>query len=147
MNRWLYLAGLAAATLAAFAVPLSVFLPMGGVMRPLTFVAATPAVCLFLRILFSRTYRDKIDAINIEMRDGQPAFSFRSRKPLLDPEWGMFGTRTGSRPAQVLRAVLFVEAGVTMLLSQGRAELVGLVMAGLFAAMLVTMLQMASGEA
>lgn len=147
MNRWLELAGLFTGALVAVVLPASAFLPLERVVWPLTIITAAAALCLFLRLLLTRAYRDRIDAINIELRDGQPfSYEYRARKALLDPEWGLFGSRTGNRVAQVLRLTLFVEAGVTVLLTRAEEPFVSLVMAGFFAVMTASMLQMATSS-
>jgi len=74
------------------------------ILFPATVFVAGTAALLFLRMLFSRTYRHGVYAINREMQGDDPWPG--RRKKLSDPEWGVFGSRTGSLALQWLRAIL-----------------------------------------
>ena len=75
------------------------------ILLPASIFVGGTAVLLFLRILLSHTYRRGIDALNREMR-GNAAWPGGRRKNLSDPEWGVFGSRTGSPALLWLRAIL-----------------------------------------
>ena len=93
------------ATLAAIIAVAGIFSASAqAVLFPVTIIVGGTAVLLFLRMLFSRTYRHGIDAVSREMR-GEDPWPGRRMK-LSGPEWGMFGSRTGSPSLQWLRAIL-----------------------------------------
>lgn len=61
------------------------------------------------------------------------------RVKLSDPDWGLFGARSGDRPLQTIRALLFVEFIVALVLTgRGRTDLLLLVTASLAVAMMLT---------
>jgi hypothetical protein len=69
-----------------------------------TIVTTLVAVLLFVRILFSRTYRAGIDRANLEMKGDDPWPG--KPKAFSDPVWGVLGTRWGDAPLNWLRAIL-----------------------------------------
>lgn len=71
---------------------------------PSTLFVAGLATLLFLRMLFSQYYRRGVDLANLAMQ-GEDAWPGKSKK-LSDPQWGLFGERTGSRPLLWVRAIL-----------------------------------------
>src|SRR5438445_4171200 len=103
----LYLPALVVAALGAAVVALSAFVqPLrAALVHPLTLIEGAVTVALFLRMLFDPQCRRGIDAANIELRAGRPWPSGRGIK-FADPEWGLFGSRSGNRPLQVIRALL-----------------------------------------
>ena len=80
------------------------FAPVRIILFPTTIFVAGTAAVLFLRILFSRAYRQGIDAVNREMR-GSDTWLGRPIK-LRDPDWGLFGRRAGTPALLWLRAIL-----------------------------------------
>ncbi|WP_157132614.1 hypothetical protein [Novosphingobium nitrogenifigens] len=82
--------------------------PLHPSLFPATIFVAAVAALLFLRMLFSRFYRDGIDLINLDMRGGDPWPG--KRKKFFDPDWGLFGIRTGSPKLLWVRAILFLGA-------------------------------------
>ena len=71
--------------------------------RPVTALAAAFAGLLFLRGLFDPKVHRGTAAANREL---SPAgtFLFR-RRPLFDPEWGVFGSRTGGPALRLVRSI------------------------------------------
>jgi hypothetical protein len=116
----LYVPALVVAALGAALVPFSLLVhPLRAVfVYPMTLVAAALIICLFLRMLFDPRCRRGIETANAELRGGRPWPSAR-RVKFSDPEWGLFGTRYGARPLQVLRAVLLLEFIVALVLTGG----------------------------
>jgi hypothetical protein len=74
-----------------------------------TIFTAAVAAALFLRILFSSTYRAGIDRANFDLKGDDPWPG--KTKSMSDQTWGVFGTRTGGSPLLWLRAILVV--GIT----------------------------------
>lgn len=107
---------------------------LGPALVPATWVVGGAAVLLFLRMLLSRAFGRSVDAINAAMERDYTAQGRRMR--FLDPEWGLFGWRTGSPALLALRAVLFLGMVPIALLTEviGR-EVVHLWSASLFVAM------------
>ena len=121
----LYFPALTVAGLGAALVPLSLFVePLRvSLVYPMTLVAAAATIVLFLRMLLDPRCRRGIDVANAEMRGGRPWPNTRRLK-FSDPEWGLFGTRSGSRYLQILRAVLFFEFVAALVLpGRGRTDL------------------------
>lgn len=69
-----------------------------------TLLLAALATLLFFRLLFSRFYRDGVDFANRAMQ-GDEAWPGSSVE-FEDPEWGLFGRRTGNLPLLWARAIL-----------------------------------------
>lgn len=112
---------------------------------PATILAGGTTVLLFVRMLFSRTYRRGIDALSREMRGNDPWPG--RRKSLADPEWGAFGSRTGPPALRWLRAILvFGILPVVLLQKLIGAEVVGVWAAGTFLVMELTMMHMALSQ-
>lgn len=103
--------GAVLAPLSLFVVPLRVAL-----VYPMTLVETAVTIVLFLCMLFDPRCRRGIDAANAELRGGRRWPSMR-RVKFSDPEWGLFGTRSGNRPLRVVRAVLFFEFLVALVLT------------------------------
>ncbi len=104
IRRLAFWIALAAATLAL----LGMIVPelRETAVRPAAGFTAAVAALLFLRILFSSTYRAGIDRANLEMKGDDPwPGKFKS---VSDETWGLFGTRAGDTPLLWLRAVLVV---------------------------------------
>ena len=114
----LYFPAWMVAAIGAVLVPLSLSVePLrGALVYPMTLVAAAATIVLFLRMLFDPRCRRGIDAANAELRGGRSWPSMRRIK-FFDDEWGLFGTRSGDRPLQLVRAVLFVEFIVALVLT------------------------------
>ena len=70
---------------------------------PSTLFVAGLATLLFLRMLFSRFYRRGVDLANRAMQ-GNDAWPGKVKK-FSDPEWGLFGKRTGTLPLLWIRAL------------------------------------------
>lgn len=84
--------------------------------NPLALLAAAVAVLLFLRMLFDpRCHRGIKAAHHAMMGDHGVPFRFI---PILDPQWGIFGSRAGSPLLLTIRAALLIEAIAVMLLSR-----------------------------
>ncbi len=93
--------GLVIAVLAGCVAVAAVFAPpVHQILFPATLFVAAMAVLLFLRMLFSRTYREGVKAVNRQMGDGQPMKRFG------DPHWGVFGRRVGEPVLLWVRLVL-----------------------------------------
>jgi len=75
---------------------------------PATIFVAAFAALLFMRMLLSPFYQKSVQRINLEMKGSAPWPG--KFKKLSDPEWGIFGSRAGSRGLLLVRAVLFVGA-------------------------------------
>ncbi len=129
------------ASVAGILVP-----PVRFILPPcMIFVGAT-AFLLFLRMLFSRTYRQGIDAVNREMQGNGSSWRGRRIK-LLDPDWGLFGSRAGSPALLWLRAVLFLGAFVMQFLRNRVGDEVFLLwIAGTFVAMSLSMMHAALSQ-
>src|SRR5437868_12296671 len=83
------------------------------VVGPMTYVCASVALVLFVRILLDPRCHKAIAAANREMHGDQP---FRSKWPQLDdPQWGLFGNRAGDRLLLSVRALLLCEFGIALL--------------------------------
>lgn len=115
------------------------------VLFPATILTGGTAVLLFLRIIFSRTYRRGIDAINREMQGNDP-WPGRPKK-LSDPEWGVFGSRTGSLALQWLRAILvFGILPVALLQKLIGSEVVAAWASGAFVVMELSLMHVALSQ-
>jgi len=115
------------------------------ILRPAAIFVGGTAVLLFLRMLFSRTYRHGVYALNREMQGDAP-WPGRRRK-LSDPEWGMFGSRTGPSELQRLRAVfLFGLLPVVFVRPWIATEVVMLWAAGAFVATLLSLMHAALSQ-
>ena len=117
-ERWLYLPAITIAALCAVVIAITPFVASvrTTLVRPSVYIAAAMAVVLFVRILFDPKCRRGIDAANLELRGGRPWPGWRSIE-FFDPEWGLFGSRMGSPTLLRVRAVLFVEFILVMVLS------------------------------
>lgn len=107
--------------------------------NPMTLLAAGTAIVLFLRLLLDPRCHRGINAANREML-GSHGFQFRLT-PILDPQWGLFGSRAGSPLLLMVRAVLTVELVAAMLL-MGRGvaqDLLHLAFASFFVVMLLSL--------
>jgi hypothetical protein len=80
------------------------------------YVAAAVAALLFLCMLFDPRRHRAIHQANVDMRRGQSLGNFPKVR-LLDPEWGLFGTRAGTPALLAIRAVLLLELILALLLS------------------------------
>lgn len=141
--RWIYWPSLLVATLGSAVVAISAaYEPARKTLAsPLALLAAAVAILLFLRMLFDPKCHRWIRAANQEMT-GQHGVPFRLT-PLLDPQWGLFGSRAGSPLLLIIRAVLAVEIIVVMLLLQGSPLLLLLAFASFGVVMMLSLLQVA----
>ena len=114
----LYVPALIAATLGAAIVIIGTFSePVRDMLvRPMTFISTAVLIALFLRMIFDPHCRRGIDAANVQLRGARP-WPGRFRFMPFDPAWGLFGSRMGGRSLQLIRAVLFVEFLVALVLS------------------------------
>jgi len=71
---------------------------------PSTFLVTGLATLLFVRLLFSRYYRKGVDLANLAMQ-GEDAWPGKP-KSVSDPEWGLFGKRTGTPLLLWIRGLL-----------------------------------------
>lgn len=121
------------------------FAPIRVVLLPGTIFVGATAVLLFLRMLFSRTYRRGVDAANREMQGNDP-WPGRPKK-FRDPDWGLFGSRTGSPALLWLRAVLVLGILPLALLQNWIGmEVVWLWFAGAFVAMELSIMHIALSQ-
>ena len=99
---------------------------------------------LFMRMLFDPQCRRGIDAANTELRGGQPLSPFHFRRiGFFDPQWGVFGSRVGERPLQLVRTVLFFEFIVALVLTgRGRSDLLLLAAAAFAVAMMLSIIHL-----
>lgn len=135
--------------IAAFAGLASVasilFAPVRFILLPGTIFVAATAVLLFVRMLFSRTYRRGVDAANREMQGNEP-WPGRPKK-FRDPDWGLFGSRTGGPALLWLRAVLVLGILPMALLQNWIGmEVVWLWSAGAFVAMELSLMHFAISQ-
>jgi len=131
----LWIAGSAGALAAADLV----FPALHPSLLPATAAVAFVASLLFMRVLFSRFYRQGIDQANRDMRGDAPW----PGKPIKfsDPVWGLFGVRTGDRNLCRVRAVLLL-GGMPLVIAQhwvGMA-VVELWWAGMFVALILSVM-------
>ncbi|MDF7776915.1 hypothetical protein P1X14_16780 [Sphingomonas sp. AOB5] len=124
--------------IAAFAGIVSVASILFDAVRPIVFpvtiLAGGTAVLLFVRMLFSRTYRQGVYAVNREAQGNDP-WPGRARK-FRDPEWGLFGSRAGSPALLWLRAVFILgPLPIGLLQNWLDPEVLWLWIAGAFVAM------------
>lgn len=95
------------AAIGAAVALISVLIPSVRLMlSPTTIIVSGTAVFLFIRMLASGTYRDGINAANVEMQGNDP-WPGRPKK-FGDPDWGLFGVKTGSPALLWLRAILVI---------------------------------------
>jgi fatty acid desaturase len=121
------------------------FAPLRLILLPSTIFVSATAVLLFLRMLFSRTYRRGVDAANREMQGNDP-WPGRPKK-VLDPNWGFFGSRGGSPALLWLRTVLVIGVLPMMLLQYWTGiEVVWLWLAGAFVAMELSVMHLALSQ-
>ena len=98
----LWAAGLAG-SLALFGFTFQQVRPL---LMPSTLFVGALAGLLFLRMLLSRFYRKGVDLANLAMQGDNPWPG--KPKKFSDPEWGLFGKRTGTSPLLWIRALLVV---------------------------------------
>jgi hypothetical protein len=131
------------AAIIAFAGILSA--SMQPILLPVAIFVAGTAVLLLLRMVFSQTYRRGIDALNREMRGDDPWPG--RRKKLSDPEWGAFGSRTGSPALQWLRAILvFGVVPIALFQKLIGTDVVALWASGAFVVMELTLMHVALSQ-
>jgi len=137
---------LACLWIAAFAIAVSVtcilFAPARVTLFPAAIFVGGIALLQFLRMLFSRPFREGIKAVANEMQGDEP-WPGKSKK-FLDADWGLFGKRVGSPVLLWVRAVLVLGIiPVFIIESLISVEVVWLWMAGSFVAMELSMLHAA----
>lgn len=112
---------------------------------PMSLLAATTAIVLFLRLLFDPRCRRGIEAATREMMGGQ-GFQFRLT-PIFDPHWGIFGSRAGPPLLLAIRAALVVELFAAMVLTgRGVPDLLYLAFASFFVVMLLSLIHVGLGR-
>ena len=121
-DRWLYLSSLSVAGVCGVLIPVCTLSTSAHrlLVRPCIIVAAATAATLLVRILLDPKCRRGINIVNRDLQGGR-AIGFRSIR-LSDGEWGLFGKRTGSPTLFLVRATLFVEFCVAMLVSGSRGN-------------------------
>jgi len=145
-DRWLALPAFTVAAVCAVVIAVSAFVPLihGGLVEPLTYVAGVVAIMLFVRLVLDPKIRRGIDAANIEMRGGRPWPGMN--RAFFDRDWGLFGSRLGSRPLLALRAILLVEFVLAMMLSGRKgSDLLALSFVALMIAMLLGLMRVGLG--
>jgi hypothetical protein len=137
----LYFPALVIAALGAALVPLSLLVePLrAALVYAMTLAAAGVTTALFLRMLFDPRCRRGVSAANAELRGDRP-WPNMGRVKFSDPEWGLFGTRYGARPLQILRAVLFFEFIAAFALTGDRADLLLLTAASFAVTMMLSII-------
>lgn len=115
--------------------------PARMMLAPLALLAGAIVTLLFLRILLDPRCHRGIEAANREMM-GEHGFQFRLT-PILDPQWGIFGSRGGTPLHMTVRAFLILECIVVMLLPGDATSLVLLAFGSLGIVMLLSMLHAA----
>jgi len=105
------------AVTCATAIPVSFFVePVRTTFAPpLLWVTAAFAAVLLVRYAFDGRVQRGVWALNVEMNGGTTPSVFvwkRRRIRLFDPQWGVFGARTGPLPLTIVRTVLLVESFV-----------------------------------
>ena len=117
-SRWVYWPSLLIAALGGAVVGIgAAYEPARATLaNPLSLLAAAVAILLFLRMLFDPRCHRGIKAANHEIMGGH-GVQFRLT-PLLDPDWGIFGSRMGSPLLLTIRAVLLIEVIAVMLVAQ-----------------------------
>jgi hypothetical protein len=90
--------------------------------RAFVVVVASALGLLFLVALFDKDVRYAVDCANRDMKGGSGDDRYFRRPPisLLDPVWGLFGSRLGGTPLRTVRVILIAEF-LLMLLVNGRA--------------------------
>ena len=137
---------LACLWIAVFAITASVtgilFAPARVILVPATIFVGGTALLQFLRMLFSRSFRQGMKEVADEM--GGDVLWLGKSKKLFDPDWGLFGKRVGSPALLWIRAVLVLGIipifTVESFISVGT---IGLWMAGAFVAMELSLLHAA----
>ena len=105
----------------------------------MTLVAAGCLLLLFFRVLFDPACRSGINAANKELQGNQP-FRLRWTGPF-NRDWGLFGSRMGDRPLQIVRAILLVEFILALVLtSHDRPDLLLLSATSFAIAIILTIL-------
>ena len=131
-----------AASAGVAALASILFAPVRVILLPGTIFVGATAVFLFLRMLFSRTYRRGVDAINREMQGDDPWPG--KPKRFRDPDWGLFGSRTGPPALLRLRAMLYLGLfPIALLQNVIGVEVLWLWFAGTFVAMELSMMHAA----
>ena len=111
------------------------------IVRPLAMLAGAIVILLFLRVLFDPKCHRGIEAANREMM-GDQGFQFRLI-PILDAQWGLFGSRAGTPLLLAVRGILLIEALVAMLLIREAPGLTFLAFASLGVVMMLSLLHAA----
>lgn len=142
-SRWIYWPSLIVAALGGAVVVIgAAYEPARATLaNPLALLAATVALLLFLRMLLDPGCHRGIKAANQEMM-GDHGFQFRLT-PVLDPQWGIFGSRAGSPLLLTIRAVLFIEVIAVMLLAREAPILQFLAFASFGVVMMLSLIHVA----
>lgn len=137
---------LACLWIAAFAAVVSVtcilFAPARVTLLPAAIFVGGIALLQFLRMLFSRPFREGIKAVADEMHGDEPWSG--QPKNFLDADWGLFGKRAGSPLLLWVRAILVL--GIIPILiieSFTSVEVIWLWMAGSFVVIELSLLHVA----
>ncbi|CAN5322235.1 hypothetical protein BH10PSE3_BH10PSE3_33000 [soil metagenome] len=77
----------------------------------MTIASATVLGVLFLAVLFDIDVRFAVNAANVDMKggDGGDRYFRWPSISLLDPAWGLFGSRFGSGPLMIIRVASFAD--------------------------------------
>ncbi|MFE9082902.1 hypothetical protein ACQKKG_12225 [Brevundimonas sp. NPDC003935] len=142
-SRWIYWLSLLIAALGGAVVVIgAAYEPARATLaNPLALLATAVALLLFLRMLFDPRCHRGIKAANQEMM-GDHGFQFRLT-PVLDPQWGIFGSRAGSPLLLTIRAVLFIEVIAVMLLAREAPILQFLAYASFGVVMMLSLIHLA----
>lgn len=109
--------------------------------NPLALLPAAVAVLLFLRMLFDPKCHRGIKAAHHAMM-GDHGVPFRLIS-ILDPQWGIFGSRAGSPLLLTIRAVLLIEVVAVTLLAREVITLQFLAFASFGVVMMLSLLHVA----
>ena len=142
-SRWLLWPSLLVAALGGAVVVVgAAYEPARALLaRPLALLAAAIAILLFLGMLFDPGCHRGIEAAKREMM-GDQGFQFRLT-PILDPRWGIFGSRAGTPLLLTIRAALLIECIAVMLLARAVPILIFLAFASLGIVMMLSLLHVA----
>jgi hypothetical protein len=86
------------------------------VLRAVTIGSAGLLALLFVQMLFDPATHRAVNEANRELQ-GDQLFSWRWRRPIFDPTWGVFGSRLGLGYLTLVRTALLAEFVVCVVVS------------------------------
>jgi len=143
IGRLLKRIGLSVSFVVALSVALAVLSPVIRqlVVLPLTWVAASIGVVLFVRLIFDPKVHRTVFAFSGEIQ----AIPYR-RLPF-NPTWGLFGKRVADQRLRAVRGVLFVECILAMPFISVGKDILLLAFVGLILVQMLSIVQLADQEA